>query len=134
ERVDEDPEEGPESDDIDAEVDDTDDEGDSEEFEDDTDEGDDPDVQTFTVKVDGEEIEVTLEEALAGYQRQADYTRKTQALSQERERYAAFDALEEALQVDPQGTLTKLARLYGVELAGNEDSQVEDPLEDLDPA
>jgi hypothetical protein len=35
----------------------------------------------FTVKIDGKEEEVTLEEALAGYQRNADYTRKQQAFS-----------------------------------------------------
>lgn len=34
---------------------------------------------TYTVKVAGEEVEVTLEEALKGYSREEDYTRKTQA-------------------------------------------------------
>lgn len=34
--------------------------------------------QKFTVKVDGKEIEVTLDELKNGYQRQSDYTRKTQ--------------------------------------------------------
>jgi hypothetical protein len=43
--------------------------------------------ETYQVKVNGEVIEVTLDEALAGYQRQADYTRKAQALSQEREAF-----------------------------------------------
>ena len=40
--------------------------------------------QTFTVKVDGQEIEVTQEELINGYSRQQDYTRKTQELSQQR--------------------------------------------------
>ena len=31
----------------------------------------------YTVKVDGSEMEVTLDELLRGYQREADYTRKT---------------------------------------------------------
>lgn len=58
--------------------------------------------QTFTVKVDGEEVTVTLEELQRGYSRTQDYTRKTmelaeakkaleperQALRQEREQYA----------------------------------------------
>lgn len=38
----------------------------------------------YTVTVQGEEYEVTLDELTKGYQRQEDYTRKTQALSDER--------------------------------------------------
>ena len=38
----------------------------------------------YTIKVDGEEVEVTLEELQNGYSRQQDYTRKTQDLSQQR--------------------------------------------------
>ena len=48
-----------------------------------------PDV--FTVKIDGTDTEVTLDELQAGYSRQADYTRKTQELANERK------TLEEAL-------------------------------------
>jgi len=40
--------------------------------------------QHFKVKVDGEELEVTLDELLQGYSRTADYTRKTTALAQEK--------------------------------------------------
>lgn len=40
--------------------------------------------QTFTVKVDGQEVEVTQDELINGYSRQQDYTRKTQELSQQR--------------------------------------------------
>src|SRR5210317_1620968 len=40
--------------------------------------------QTFTVKVDGQEVEVTQDELINGYSRQQDYTRKTQKLSQQR--------------------------------------------------
>ena len=50
----------------------------------------------YTVKVAGEEVQVTLEEALRGYSREQDYTRKTQAvkakeqeLSGAREEYLA---------------------------------------------
>ena len=38
----------------------------------------------FVVKVNGEELEVTKDELLRGYQREADYTRKTQKLAEER--------------------------------------------------
>ena len=40
--------------------------------------------QAYTVKVDGIEQEVTLDELQSGYSRQQDYTRKTQELSQQR--------------------------------------------------
>lgn len=40
--------------------------------------------QLYTIKVDGVEQEVTLEELQNGYSRQRDYTRKTQELSQQR--------------------------------------------------
>lgn len=40
--------------------------------------------QTVTVTVDGKTREIPLEEAAKGYQRQEDYTRKTQALAEER--------------------------------------------------
>tara|TARA_Y100000401_G_scaffold116446_1_gene122227 strand:+ start:316 stop:1341 length:1026 start_codon:yes stop_codon:yes gene_type:complete len=40
--------------------------------------------QNYTVKVDGKDVEVTLEELQAGYSRQADYTRKSQVLAEQR--------------------------------------------------
>lgn len=43
-----------------------------------------PEPERFKVKVNGQEVEVTLEEALAGYQRLEDYTRKTQTLAEHR--------------------------------------------------
>lgn len=43
--------------------------------------------ETYQVKVDGEVVEVSLKEALAGYQRQADYTRKAQALATEKQEF-----------------------------------------------
>jgi hypothetical protein len=54
-------------------------EGDEEEVEE-----SEPQPEKFTVKVNGEELEVTKEELLRGYQREADYTRKTQKLAEER--------------------------------------------------
>jgi len=43
----------------------------------------------FTVKVDGKNVEVTLEELRKGYSREADYTRKTQQVSEERRAFQA---------------------------------------------
>jgi len=45
---------------------------------------------TYAVKVDGEEIEVSLDELVKGYSRQSDYTRKTQELSQQRKEMEAL--------------------------------------------
>lgn len=54
-------------------------EGDEEESEEES-----PRDEKFIVKVDGKEIEVPKEELIRGYQREADYTRKTQKLAEER--------------------------------------------------
>jgi len=64
--------------------------------------------------VDGEEIEVPLSEALSGYQRQADYTRKTQELAEQRRQVQFAAALQEALQNDPASTVELLSQHYGV--------------------
>jgi len=52
----------------------------------------------YAVKVDGEEIEVTLDELQSGYQRQKDYTKKTQALAEQRKELESKAAQTEALQ------------------------------------
>jgi hypothetical protein len=80
--------------------------------------------------VDGEEIEVPLAEALNGYQRQADYTRKTQELAEQRRQVQFASALQEALQNDPKGTLDLLSQHYGV----NSQQPSEEELEMMDPA
>ncbi len=46
------------------------------------------DQQKFTVKVDGEELDVDLQELKSGYSRTSDYTKKSQALSEERKLFA----------------------------------------------
>jgi hypothetical protein len=53
----------------------------------------------FTVKVDGKNVEVTLEELQKGYSREADYTRKTQQVSEERR---AFQAEAELVRTERQ--------------------------------
>ncbi len=56
--------------------------GEQSELEEDTQEDDKP--QVFTVKVDGKEIEVSLDELQKGYSRTQDYTRKTQQVAEVR--------------------------------------------------
>jgi hypothetical protein len=80
--------------------------------------------QTFTVKVDGKEVTVTLDELQKGYSRTQDYTRKTQQIAEvrkqvehetqavraEREQYAQLlGALQTQLQSsEPQIDLERL--------------------------
>ena len=42
--------------------------------------------RTYTVKIDGKDTEVTEDELLSGYSRQADYTRKSQVLAEQRKK------------------------------------------------
>jgi hypothetical protein len=69
------------------------------------------------ITVAGEEIEVPLSEVTSGYMRQADYTRKTQEVAQTRQEVETFRALQQALQNNPQATLSYLQQTYGVAAA-----------------
>ena len=54
----------------------------------------------YKVKVDGQESEVTLDELVKGYQREADYTKKTQSLAEQRKAVEAErQAVEQAKQL-----------------------------------
>jgi len=83
------------------------------------------------LNVAGEEVDVPLREALAGYQRQADYTRKTQELSEQRKQVQFGSALQEALQNDPKNTLELLKQHYGLDeqQMSDEDELYMDPTE-----
>ena len=90
------------------------------------------DSPTYTVKVDGDEQSVSLDELRSGYQRQSDYTRKTQELSRERERLAQGEAIVQALEADPAGAIGALTDAFGLAHEDNRNTQVE-AFEDLDP-
>ena len=62
-------------------------------------------TDTYTIKVDGEQVEVTLEELQAGYRRQADYSRNSQVLAEKRKQ--ADDELA-ATQQERQRYLSQL--------------------------
>lgn len=66
------------------------------------------------VKVDGEEISVPLNEALQGYQRQADYTKKTQELAAQRQEAENALRLAQSLQANPGLTMQVLASQAGM--------------------
>jgi hypothetical protein len=89
--------------------------------------------ETYTVTVDGEELQVTLQEALQGYQRQSDYTRKTQEVASQRETLDSAARLAAALERDPQRTLEVLAQAYGVSLGQAAEIAAETIEEDPDP-
>ena len=63
------------------------------------------------VKIDGVEQQVTLEEALKGYSRTQDYTRKTQSHA---ENVRAFQAEAEAVRSERQAYATQMAQLEQV--------------------
>ncbi len=56
----------------------------------------------YTIKVDGEEFEVGIEELKNGYQRQADYTRKSQALAEQRKETEAIQSERQRLEQERQ--------------------------------
>ena len=76
-----------------------DEEGGEELEEEDTEATEDP---SYLIKVDGEEYEVNLEELKAGYQRQSDYTRKSQALAEGRKENEAIQSERIKLEQERQ--------------------------------
>jgi hypothetical protein len=64
------------------------------------------------VKVDGQEVSVPLREAIDGYSRQADYTRKTQELAEQQRRASFGLTLQQALEANPAETLRILQAQY----------------------
>jgi len=68
----------------------------------------------YTIKVDGEQHQVSLEELQDGYQRQADYTRKTQELADERRRLQQAEAIVSSLESNPEETLMALGDAFGI--------------------
>lgn len=76
--------------------------------------------EKVVVKVDGKESEITVKEALEGYQRREDYTRKTQELSEARQAFEQeiqeysetlenVAAFETSWADDPAGVISRMA-------------------------
>jgi len=113
------------SDELDAEEDEIDlddDEQEPDEFE--------TDGQTFTVKVNGQEVEVGLDELKAGYSRQSDYTKKSQALSEERK---SFEQDRNAVLLERQQYAQLLGALQTQLTAFSEPKPDFDRMYDEDP-
>lgn len=89
------------------------------------------DVQKFKVRADGEDLDVSLDELISGYSRQSSFTKKSQALAEDRKsfeneiaeskqlRSEAIEALESAKTALPQ--------------QAEKDSQYWQDLKDSDP-
>lgn len=87
-----------------------------EDGEDETAEDNDPEV---TVKINGKDVKVKLSEALAGYQREADYRQKTAAVAEERR------AAEEAKRVSTEhATQVQAERQHLANLATTIEQQI----------
>ena len=65
----------------------------------------------YKAKVDGEEVEVELDELINGYQRTADYTKKSQALAEQRKAVEAERAHLEQVKQERQAYAQKLQAL-----------------------
>ncbi len=90
---------------------------------------------SYTIKVDGEEYEVNLEELKAGYQRQSDYTRKSQAVAEGRKDNEAIQSERLRLEQERQLYANGLQMLREQQEANlSEFSQVDwDSLKEEDP-
>lgn len=87
-------------------------------------------AETFIVKVNGEEVSVGLDELLGGYSRQADYTRKSQALSEERK---SFEQDRNAINLERQQYSQLLGALQN-QLSGMDEQAPDfDRMYDEDP-
>ena len=91
---------------------------------------DDPDQRFVRVRVDGEDVEVPYSEAIRGYSREADYTRKSQQVAQQRQEAELGLRIQQALAADPQRTLRLLAEQYApAEMPAAPEPEFDDPLE-----
>ena len=83
--------------------------------------------QEVPIVVDGVTEMVPLSELRNGYMRQADYTRKTQGLSEAQRAAQWAQDVQDAFSRDPQGTLQAFAQAYGLQVG-----QPQNPIDDLD--
>lgn len=91
----------------------SDDETPTEQSEEDEETKEEEEPQTFTVKVDGKEVTVTLDELQQGYSRTQDYTRKTQQIAEVRK------------QVEQESQAIRAERAQYAQLLGALEQQVQ---------
>lgn len=87
-----------------------------------------PEVRVFKVKVDGEEVEVPEDELLRGYSRTQDYTRKTQALAEQRKQAEQEYEAVRAERAQYAQLLDRLSSKLEAEPEVDESLQYTDPI------
>ena len=91
--------------------------------------------KTFRVKANGEEKDVTLTELVEGYQKGSDYTKKSQALAEDRKKVEAeAHAVNEAMQMREQyarrlGQVQQLLQEDNGQFANLEELKENDPIQ-----
>jgi hypothetical protein len=86
----------------------------------------------YRVKVDGQEYDVTQDELVKGYQREADYTKKTQTLAEQRKAVEAEKgAVEQAKQL--RDTYAQRLQIIEQALRSQTPSEDLDALKEVDP-
>jgi hypothetical protein len=91
-----------------------------------------PEEAYYPIKLDGVDHEVTLGEALAGYQRQSDYTKKTQALADEKKQVQSEVEAAKQQRLQYEQSLERLAQIQQSQLPQEPDWDTlmeSDPLE-----
>ena len=86
----------------------------------------------YKAKVDGEEVEVELDELINGYQRTADYTKKSQALAEQRKAIEAERVHLEQVKQERQAYAQKLQALNQFLSQQNQGENLE-ALKETDP-
>ena len=86
----------------------------------------------YKVKASGEEIEVTLDDLIKGYQREADYTKKTQTLAEQRKQVESERQVIEQAKTERDQYQARLA-LIETALKSREPQENLEALKETDP-
>jgi hypothetical protein len=86
----------------------------------------------YKVKASGEEIEVTLDDLIKGYQREADYTKKTQTLAEQRKQVESERQVIEQAKTERDQYQARLALIENA-LRSREPQENLEALKETDP-
>lgn len=86
----------------------------------------------YKVKASGEEIEVTLDDLIKGYQREADYTKKTQTLAEQRKQVESERQVIEQAKTERDQYQARLALIENA-LKSREPQENLEALKETDP-
>lgn len=86
----------------------------------------------YKVKASGEEIEVTLDDLIKGYQREADYTKKTQTLAEQRKQVESERQVIEQAKTERDQYQARLALIENA-LKSREPQENLETLKETDP-